>query len=194
MLCSTAQAQAHAYEGSNTVGFVFLVTAWKIPGGGWLCRPPLELFSLFFVCFEAEGTGGCAGTVVQELLFFFPFRSLAGFSVERRWRSRQGPVAAAALALAGWPAASARALCHRPGGSYGHQECRSDTGEATAHMDWAFCCDLLSFLAGGEPLELQTELLHAAPEKPTCAVLRARKEHMQILQMSKYLNLKTNEG
>lgn len=52
-----------------------------------------------------------------------------------------------------------------------------------------------SFLADSEPLELQTVLLpHTAPEKPTCAVLLARKEHMQILQMSKYLNFKTNEG
>lgn len=75
------------------------------------------------------------------LLLFFPFRRLAGFSAERRWPSGQGPVAAAAPALAGWPAASARALCHRPAGSYGHRECRTGTGEATAHTDQAFCCD-----------------------------------------------------
>lgn len=128
-------------------------------------------------------------------LLFFPFRRLTGFSAERRWPSGQGPVAAAAPALAGWPAASARALCHRPAGSYGHRECRTGTGEATAHTDQAFCCDPPSFLADSEPLELQTVLLpHTAPEKPTCAVLLARKEHMQILQMSKYLNFKTNEG
>lgn len=75
-------------------------------------------------------------------LLFFPFRSLAGFSAERRWPRGQGPLAAAAPALAGWPAASARALCHRPAGSSGHRECRTGTGKATAHMDQAFCCSL----------------------------------------------------
>lgn len=58
-----------------------------------------------------------------------------------------------------------------------------------------FCGDPLGFLAGREPPEPQALLLlHTAPGKPTCAALRARKEHMQILQMSKYLNFKTNEG
>lgn len=41
---------------------------------------------MFFVCFEAEGTPGCAGTVVQELLFFFPcyFSPLEGWQVFQR--------------------------------------------------------------------------------------------------------------
>lgn len=68
-----APGSGRAREDGSTAGFVFLETARNIPGGVRLRPSLLEVFSLVFVCSEAEGTPGCAGTVLQELLFFFSF-------------------------------------------------------------------------------------------------------------------------
>lgn len=152
----------------------------------------------FFVCFEAEGTLGCAGTVVQELLFFFPllffpFRSLSGFSVEWRWPSRQGAVAAAALALVSWPAASARPYGTAVVGAAATGNAIPALGQRQHTWSRHSGVTPIRFLQAVNPSNCKF-LLHTVPEKPTCAVLWARKEHTQILQMSKYLKFKTNEG
>lgn len=76
MLQQHTPGSGHARKDGNTAGFVFLETAQKIPGGVWLRLPLLEVFGLFFVCFETEGTLCWHGSARAALFFllFFPFK------------------------------------------------------------------------------------------------------------------------
>lgn len=107
----------------------------------------------------------CARAALFFPLLFFPFRGLAGFSAERRWLSRQGPVAAAALALAGWPAASARALCHRPAGSYGHRECHPSTRNRQHTRIRRSAVTPFHFLQAAKPLDCKPCSFFSPPQR-----------------------------
>lgn len=145
--------------GQQYCGFC-IFSDWMKNSRWWMALPSSAGAFQFVFCLLWGGRHGglCWHSGARAALFSPPLVRLAGFPAGRRG---QGPAAAAALALAGWPAASARALCHRPGGSRGHRECRTGTGGA---LLWP---PLVS--AGSEPLNCE-------PGKPTCAALRASKE------------------